>query len=84
MCIYIYIFLLHLLIEGIDDIYIYIYTNRATSVNVQPPRLRKDLRTGSISRDVANFPSELCRRRSGTSRIFVEVIKASLNVINVF
>ena len=28
---------------------------RATSVNVQLPRLQKDLRTGSISQDV-NFP----------------------------
>ena len=33
------------------------------------PRLQKDLRAGSISRDV-NFPSELCSRRSGT---FTEV-----------
>ena len=38
---------------------------RATSVNVQILRLRKDLRTGPISRDTVNFPSELCRRRSG-------------------
>ena len=30
-------------------------------------RLRKDLRTGSISRDGVNFSSELCRRRSGCS-----------------
>ena len=28
-------------------------------------RLQKDLRTGSISRDIVNFPSELCMRRSG-------------------
>ena len=40
-------------------------TKRATSVNVQLPCLQKDLRTGSISRDIVNFPSELCRRRSG-------------------
>ena len=33
--------------------------------NVQLPRLRKDLRMVSISRDTVNFPSELCRRRSG-------------------
>ena len=39
---------------------------RATSVNVQLPCLRKDLRTGSISRDIVNFPSEPCRRKSGT------------------
>ena len=36
-------------------------TTRATSVNARL-RLRKDLRTGSIWRDIANFPSELCRR----------------------
>ena len=34
-------------------------TNRATSANVQLPCLQKDLRTGSISRDIVNFPSEL-------------------------
>ena len=33
-------------------------TKRATSLNA---RL---LRTGPISRDIVNFPSELCRRRS--------------------
>ena len=33
-------------------------TKRATSLNVQLLRLQKDLRTGSISRDVVNFPSE--------------------------
>ena len=38
---------------------------RATSVNVKLRCLQKDLRTGSISRDIVNFPSELCRRRSG-------------------
>ena len=38
-------------------------TKRATSVNVQLPCLQKDLRTGSISRDIVSFPSELCRRR---------------------
>ena len=32
-------------------------TKRATSANVQLPRLQKDLRTGSISREIANFPS---------------------------
>ena len=32
-------------------------TKRATSVNVQLLRLQKDLRTGSTSRDVVNFPS---------------------------
>ena len=47
-------------------------TKRATSVNVQLPCLRKDLRAGSISRDVVNFPSELCRRRGGT---FAEVAR---------
>ena len=47
-------------------------TKCATSVNVQLPCLRKDLRTGSISRDIVNFPSELCRRRSG---IFTEVAR---------
>ena len=45
-------------------------TKRATSVNVRLPRLQKDLRTGSMSRDIVNFPSELCRRRSG---MFTEV-----------
>ena len=45
-------------------------TKRATSVSVQLLHLRKDLRTGSISRDIANFPSELCGRRRA---IFVEV-----------
>ena len=37
-------------------------TKRATSVNVQLLGLRTDLRTGSISPDTVNFPSELCRR----------------------
>ena len=46
-------------------------TKCATSVNVRLPCLRRDLRTGSISRDV-NFPSELCRRRSG---IFTDVAR---------
>ena len=40
---------------------------RATSVGLQ-----KDMLTGSISRDVVNFPSELCRRRSG---MFAEVAR---------
>ena len=39
-------------------------TKRATCVNMQLPRLQKDLRTGSISRDIGNFPAELCGRRS--------------------
>ena len=39
---------------------------RASSVNVQSPCLQKDLRTGSILRDMVNFSSELCRRRSVT------------------
>ena len=47
-------------------------TKRATSVNVQPPCLQKDLHTGSISRDIVNFPCELCRRRSG---MFAEVAR---------
>ena len=42
-------------------------TERATSANVQLLRLRKDLRAGSIPRDVVNFPSELRRRGSCTS-----------------
>ena len=29
----------------------------------QLPRLQQDLRAGSISEDIGNFPSELCRRR---------------------
>ena len=37
----------------------------ATSVNVRLLRLQKDLRTGSISRDVVIFTSELCMHRSG-------------------
>ena len=41
-------------------------TKRATSVNVQLPRLQRHLCTGSISRDIVHVPSELCRRRSGT------------------
>ena len=45
---------------------------RATSVNVQLPCLQKDLRAGSISRDIVNVPSELCRRRSG---MFTEVAR---------
>ena len=40
-------------------------TKRATSVNVQLPCLQKDLRAGSILRDILNFSSQLCRRRSG-------------------
>ena len=47
-------------------------TKRATSANVQLPCLQKDLRKGSISRDMVNFPSELCRRRSG---MFAEVAR---------
>ena len=47
-------------------------TKRATSVNVRVPRLQKDLSKGSISRDVANFPSELRRRRGG---MFTEVCR---------
>ena len=47
-------------------------TKRATSISVQLLRLRKNLRTGSISRDIVNFPSELCRRRSG---IFTEAAR---------
>ena len=43
---------------------------RFGSVNVQLPCLQKDMRTGSISRDIVNFRSELCRRRSG---IFTDV-----------
>ena len=46
--------------------------NRATSVDVRLSWLRKDLRMGSISRDVVNFTSELCRRRSG---MFTEVAR---------
>ena len=45
---------------------------RATSASVELPCLRKDLRTGSISRDIVNVPSELGRRRSGT---FAEVAR---------
>ena len=48
-------------------------TKRATSVNVQLPCLQKDLRTGSISRDILNFPSELCSCRSG---VFTEVARS--------
>ena len=47
-------------------------TKRATSVNLQLPCLRKDLRTGSISRDVMNLSSEFCSRRSG---MFTEVTR---------
>ena len=43
-----------------------------TSVNVQLPCLQKDLRMGSISRDIVNFPSERCRRRSD---MFTEVAR---------
>ena len=50
-------------------------TNRATSANVRLPYLQKDLRTCSIPRDIANFPSELCWRRSGT---FAEVARSAL------
>ena len=38
-------------------------TKRATFVNVQLLRLGRDLRTGSISRDIVNFPSELCKQK---------------------
>ena len=41
-------------------------TKRATSLNLRPPCLQKDLRTGSISLDIVNFPSELRTRGSGT------------------
>ena len=47
-------------------------TKRAISVNVQLPCLRKDPHTGSISRELVNSPSELCRRRI---RIFTEVVR---------
>ena len=47
-------------------------TEHATRINVQLPCLQKDLRTGSISRDIVNLPSELCRRRSG---VFTEVAR---------
>ena len=40
--------------------------------HLQLLRPRKDLRTGSISRDFVNFPSELCGRRSCT---FMEVAR---------
>ena len=53
--IYIYIYTPIIHISGLDPE----GTKRATSANVQLPRLQKDLR--SISRDLANFPSELCR-----------------------
>ena len=44
---------------------------RQKAPNVPLPCLQKDLRRGSISRDMVNFfPSELCRRRSG---MFTEV-----------
>ena len=36
-------------------------TKRAISQLLRP---RKDLRTGSVSRDIVKFPSELCSRRS--------------------
>ena len=42
-------------------------------LNVQLPRLQKDLRTGSISRDIVSFPSKLCVRRSG---MFAEVARS--------
>ena len=47
-------------------------TKLASSLNVQLPCLQKDPRTGSISWDIVNFPSELCRRRSG---MFAEVAR---------
>ena len=40
-------------------------TKRATPINVQRLRLQQDLPTGSLSRDIVNFPSEFCSRRSG-------------------
>ena len=46
-------------------------TKCATSVNVQLPCLQKNLRTGSISRDIVNFPN-LRRHRSG---MFTEVAR---------
>ena len=48
---------------------------RATSVNVQLLRLQTDLRAGSISRDVVNFPSELLRRRSGMYEEFTRLAR---------
>ena len=66
MCVYIYIY-----IYILSMLYNVLHTvgpegtNRATSVNVRLPRPRKGLRTGSISRDIVNFPSELCRHGSG-------------------
>ena len=47
-------------------------TERATSVNVRLPRPRRDPLAVSISRDIVNFPSELCRRRSG---MFAEIAR---------
>ena len=64
-------------------------TKRATPVNVQLLRLRKDLRTGSISRDIVNFPSELCRRRSGIRLVLPEVrpihsVRDRLTILSVY
>ena len=41
---------------------------------MQLPCLQKDLRTGSISRDLVNFPSELCRRRSGMLTVVARLV----------
>ena len=43
---------------------------RVLDLNVQLLRLQMDLHRDSMSRDIVNFPSELCKRRSGT---FTEV-----------
>ena len=49
-------------------------TRRATSVNVRLPCLQKDLRTGSVSRDTVNFPSELGGRRSDMFTEFARLV----------
>ena len=59
-------------------------TKPATSANMRLLRLLRDLRTGSILRDIVNFPSELSRRRSGTfaevARLVPPQIRTSLSV----
>ena len=57
--IYIYIYMVHLCPRTLASFPSPEGTKRAT------PCLQRDLRMGSISRDLANFPSELCRGRSG-------------------
>ena len=43
-------------------------------------RLQKDLRAGSISQDIVNFPSELCRRNTNNNSLQAKRLYNSLSL----